>query len=191
MFEYMSIVISSVSVLAALINLIVSVRYNQHIRHVSLEEKHKNKTMIKNSKITNESEVKKLLSHLSEFIKKLYPLAPTKISIHILKKNTLKIEDSIVEQWISYPSAAEYEYIVKNNTDFNSLLVENNKYFFVSDLSEFESLSNYINENPKYTNCQTTITFPIKNNKSINSEIIGFLCVASPDKFNNVKNNKK
>ena len=80
---------------------------------------------------------------------------------------------------------------MKNNTDFNSILVENNKYFFVTDLNEYESLSNYVNENPDYTKWQTTIVFPIKNEEVDSSEIVGFLCVVSPEKFNNVKNNKK
>jgi len=188
MFEYMSIIISAISVVTSIVNLIINKKHNRSINNNTLERK--NIIVQKTNKIENACEVRKQLQTLSDYIERMYPSSKTKISIHILKKNTTKLEDSIVENWISWPSGQEYEYIVKNNTDFNSLLVEKNKYFFVSDLGEFESISDYNNENPNYNNWQTSIVFPIKNNIN-KKEIIGFLCMVSPEKFNDVRKNKK
>ncbi len=188
MFEYMSIIISVVSVVASIINLTINKKHIQAIKNDSLERK--NIIVRKKNKIEGYREVKKQLQTLSDYVEKVYPSSKAKISIHILKKNATKLEDSIVEHWISLPSGKEYEYIVKNNTDFNSLLIGKNKYFFVSDLSEFESISDYNNENPNYNNWQTSIVFPIKNNIN-NEEIVGFLCLVSPEKFNDVRKNKR
>ena len=191
MLEHITIIMSIVSLLTSLINLIISKIDDEHSPKMILNKKIDKISIEKSNKITDVNDAKEYLSYLSSTINKMYPKANLEISIHILKKNPSKIEESVVEHWISFPSDEQAIYKVKNNTDFNSILVENNKYFFVTDLNEYESLSNYVNENPDYTKWQTTIVFPIKNEEVDSSEIVGFLCVVSPEKFNNVKNNKK
>lgn len=189
MFEYMTIIISVISVLTSVINLIISKKNGEQIDFDILDKK---SLSIKNyNKISNSSDLKHHLQTLYDCIEKLYPSSNAEISIHILKKDTQKLEDSIVEHWVSLPSSTKHKYTVKNNTDFNSLLVDENKYFFVSDLNEYELKREYINENPNYNKWQTTIAFPIRNSKIGDSEIIGFLCVVSPEKFNDVRKNKK
>ena len=191
MFEYLSIIVSVVSVLVSVLNLIIINLKKEYEIKNSIEEILHSLSIQKNKNLTNYSEVQSYLSYLSDTLEKMYPSAKTEISIHILEKNNKNLEDSTVEDWIPLPSGKKRKYTVKNNTDFKSLLLENNKYFFVTDLNKFETLSDYINENPEYTNWQTTISFPIRDNKSGSSDIIGFLCAVSPEKFNNVKNNKK
>ncbi len=191
MLEHIMIIMSIVSLATSLFNLIISKTDKEQSRKIVFSKKISRISNERINKTTDINEAKEYLSYLSSTINKMYPKADLEISIHILKKNPSKIEESIVEHWLSFPSDEQAIYKVKNNTDFNSILVEKNKYFFVTDLNEYEALSTYINENPDYMKWQTTIVFPIKNEEAASSEIVGFLCVVSPEKFNNVKNNKK
>ena len=191
MLEHIMIIMSIVSLVTSLFNLLISKIDKEHSQKIVLSKKNSRISIERINKTIDINEAKEYLSYLSSTINKMYPTAEPEISIHILKKDPSKIEDSIVKHWISFPSNEQATYTVKNNTDFNSILVENNKYFFVTDLNEYETLSAYVNENPNYVKWQTTIVFPIKNEEINSSEIVGFLCVVSPEKFNNVKNNKK
>lgn len=134
---------------------------------------------------------------LLEKINKIYPKAIFNVSIRLVKSVDIeKPEESILYTWFKFPQQMQGEqnlYTIKNNTDFKALIESNGKFFFVSDLKKFSAFKNYKNESKNYLQrYNTAMVFPIrKKGKDKKYDIIGFLCVDSPQRLNNVKKNEK
>lgn len=133
---------------------------------------------------------------LLEKISKIYPKAILNVSIKLVKSADIeKPEESKLFTWFSYPQQIPSEqnlYTIKNNTDYYALVKNNGKFFFVSDLKKYSALNSYKNESIDYLQrYNTTMVFPIrKRRKDKKYDIIGFLCMDSPQKLNNVKKNE-
>jgi hypothetical protein len=134
-------------------------------------------------------------SLLEKKICEIYPKTKINISIvlinDVVKSNPL---ESKVFTWFSYPDQNQNDktvYTIKNNTDFNLIVENNTDYFFVSDLKEFNALESYKNENECYLQkYNTSIVCPIrKKGRDKRYDMLGFLCVNSPQKLNNTKKN--
>lgn len=136
----------------------------------------------------------KSLSHMTNLI---YPKCFVRISIKLISKsdNDSPSKSEIVT-WVSYPedtdeSKVSYKYIIRDNTDFSSIVINKNKYFFVSDLLKYSALNSYVNQNYNwFSEYNTSIVFPIQYSDSNSENIIGFLCLTSPQKLSNVKKNR-
>lgn len=134
---------------------------------------------------------------LVERIQKIYPKIKVRVSVKLIEglgdNTTCK---SLVYLWHSYPES-NYDdgikYVIENNTDFNSIIQNKREYFFVSDLKEFSAISQYKNSSKNFLyNYNSSIVCPIcKKEKGQIYDIVGFLCVDSPQKLNNVENNER
>ena len=130
-------------------------------------------------------------------IQQIYPQITISVSIKLIEglgKNTTN--KSLVYSWYSYPDRNyddRIDYVIKNNTDFSSIIQNKNEYFFVSDLREFSTISQYNNSSDDFLyKYNSSIVCPIcKKEKGQMHDIVGFLCVDSPQKLNNVKKNEK
>lgn len=138
------------------------------------------------------------LKSLSHMINLIYPEYFVRISIKLISKSDNDFPSkSEIATWISYPadtdeSKVSHKYIIRDNTDFSSIVMNKNKYFFVSDLLKYSALNNYVNQRGDwFSEYSTSIVFPIQYSDSNSENIIGFLCLTSPQKLNNVKKNKQ
>jgi hypothetical protein len=141
--------------------------------------------------------VEDYIKELLEKINRIYPKAIFNVSIKLIKSvDTEKPEESKLYTWFKFPQQMQNEqnlYTIKNNTDYRSLIENNGKFFFVSDLKKYSAFTNYKNESKNYLQrYNTVIVFPIrKKGRDKKYDIIGFLCVDSPQRLNNVKKNEK
>lgn len=142
-------------------------------------------------------DVEDYTKELIEKINEIYPKAIFNVSIKLVKSVDIKKpEESILYTWFRFPQQMQGErnlYTIKNNTDFRALIENNGKFFFVSDLKKYSAFTNYKKESKNYLQrYNTSIVFPIrKKGKDKKYDIIGFLCVDSPQRLNNVKKNEK
>ena len=90
MLEHITIIMSIVSLLTSLINLIISKIDDEHSPKMILNKKIDKISIKKSNQITDVNDAKEYLSYLSSTINKMYPKANLEISIHILKKIHLK-----------------------------------------------------------------------------------------------------
>lgn len=84
-------------------------------------------------------------------------------------------------------------YKVEENTEFNAILNEHYRYFFVSDIDNFDELiMPYKNSNNNWKSLyKSSITVPISKKQNSIYHIIGFICITSPQSLNNTRKNKK
>lgn len=202
MIDNLSIIISIIALCFSLLSsipiIIRNVRDNKELKlnfniikkiELTLETSEK----IDFSQFNVEDYTKKLL----EKINKIYPKAIFNVSIKLVKSVDIeKPEESILYTWFRFPQQMQGEqnlYTIKNNTDFRALTENNGKFFFVSDLKKYSAFYNYKNESQNYLQrYNTTMVFPIrKKGKDKKYDIIGFLCVDSPQRLNNVRKNEK
>lgn len=202
MIDNLSIIISIIALSFSLLNTISMITRNVRdykelkanfniIRKIDLALETSEK--IDFSRFNVEDYIKELL----EKINKIYPKAIFNVSIKLIKSIDIeKPEESILYTWFKFPQQMQIEqnlYTIKNNTDYRSLIESNGKFFFVSDLKNYSAFTNYKNESKNYLQrYNTAMVFPIrKKGKDKKYDIIGFLCVDSPQRLNNVKKNEK
>ncbi len=84
-------------------------------------------------------------------------------------------------------------YKAEENTEFNSILNDHYRYFFVSDINEFDELiMPYKNSNANWKSLyKSSITIPIGKKQESLYHIIGFICITSPQSLNSSNRNKK
>lgn len=204
--DNITIIISVVALLVPAINLLLStcIKHIQELQNQTLELSKINMNL-KNMKF--ELDVKNImdlkinsidiyLNMISTTLNEIYPQNTFTVSIKLVSKsNTENPLESEVITLASYPNNIDNIkpiYKIKNNTDLSTIVRDKNEYFFVSDLKEYSVLNSYINENRHYIgNYNTNIVCPIQKSNKNSEDIIGFLCVDSPQKLNDVKKNKK
>ena len=102
-----------------------------------------------------------------------------------------------LETWITFPDVTENQtsekvYQIGENTEFYSIVNDGYKYFFVTDLPKFRVMNGFESEDPdllRYS--KTDIVFPISYRDVFEENVVGFLCLTSPQKWNNTKINKE
>lgn len=202
MFDNLSIILSIIALSFSLLSIMpMMIRNVKDYKNLKLDF-----NIIKNIELTIETSekiefsqfnVEDYTKELLEKIGKIYPKAIFDVSIKLVKSvNTEKPEESILFTWFRLPQQMQNEqilYTIKNNTDFRALIEDYGKFFFVSDLKKYSAFINYKNENKNYLQqYNTTLVCPIrKKGKDKKYDIIGFLCVDSPQRLNNVKKNEK
>ena len=139
--------------------------------------------------------VEKFLERLTDIIEELYPRSNITISIRLIRNsNKNNPEDSEVITWITYPNKnynIKTNYKIKDTTDFYSIVKHSREYFFVSDLKKYCALATYINAERHFLQMyNTSIVVPIQKTNKEKEDIIGFLCITSPQKLGNVQKNK-
>lgn len=162
------------------------------------KEKNAEFTLEINKKIGfSKFDLKDYTKELLRELLKIYPEAIFNVSIRLLKSADIeKPEESTLFTWFGFPPQMQDEqnlYTIKHNTAFKSLIENNGKFFFVSDLKKYSALKSYENESKNYIRkYNTTMVFPIrKKGTDKKYDIIGFLCVDSPQNLKNVKKNER
>lgn len=202
MIDNLSIIISIIALCFSLLSSIpMIIRNIKDYKEIKL-----NFNIIKKMELTLETSekidfsqfnVENYTKELLEKINKIYPKAIFNVSIKLVKSVDIENpKESILYTWFRFPQQMQSDqnlYTIKNNTDFSSLMENNSKFFFVSDLKKYSAFEIYKNENRNYLQrYNTTMVFPIrKKGKDKKYDIIGFLCVDSPQRLNNVKKNEK
>ena len=202
------ILIPSISLIISICNIIFERFINSKNQYIKMKIDNKNikiafnsnkDTIIEELKNIIEAEelnknlaitiINKYTAKLSSALTDFYPRNTFDISLKRLdeKNNTLY---SIGENNSSQSSAI---YKVEENTEFNAILNEHYRYFFVSDIDEFEELiMPYKNSNDNWKSLyKSSITVPIAKKQNSIYHIIGFICITSPQSLNNPKKNKK
>lgn len=150
-------------------------------------------TDFKYKKLDEKGGIDNYLKLMIDTIKVLYPKNTFTASVKLVSKSSTEnpLESEVVTL-ASYPSTMykiKPTYKIKNNTDLSTIVKDNKEYFFVSDLKRYSNLNKYKKEiRNSIDNYNTCIVFPISKD---GDEIIGFLCINSPQKLNNVKKNRK
>lgn len=199
MFDNLSIIISIIALVFSLLSVIPMMIRNYKEFKLNMNEIKYMKSTLETSKKIHFSQfnLEDYTKELLEKISKIYPKAILNVSIKLVKSADIeKPEESKLFTWFSYPQQIPGEqklYTIKNNSDFYALVKNNGKFFFVSDLKKYSALKSYKNESTHYLQrYNTTMVFPIrKKGKDKKYDIIGFLCMDSPQKLNNVKKNEK
>lgn len=202
MIDNLSIIISIIALCFSLLSSIpMIIRNIRDYKEIKL-----NFNIIKKMELTLETSekidfsqfnVEDYTKELLEKINKIYPKAIFNVSIKLVKSVDIeKPEESVLYTWFRFPQQMQGEqnlYTIKNNTDFRALIENNGKFFFVSDLKKYSAFRNYKNESQNYLQrYNTTMVFPIrKKGKDKKYDTIGFLCIDSPQRLNNVKKNEK
>lgn len=81
--------------------------------------------------------------------------------------------------------------LVSQNTEYNVIIKEKYKYFFVTDLDNYnEKVSKYENSDSEWKyKYNTSIVFPVKTEDIDSTKLIGFVCINSPQKLKKERNN--
>lgn len=206
--ENASLILSLICLAVAIINVIATmIKSCQKLHHTKIKLNKMEISFIQKETVTkrllsmmdsNDLSAEFYLKALADHIKMIYPDSTTRISIKIVKQtNKNSLGESKVVTWASYPKDTVYAdlalYTIKNNTDLNSIYVNNSEYFFVANLKEFSTFDNYINENQDAVKKWiTSIVYPIKESRKdgIKDRPIGFLSISSPQEFSNIKKNE-
>ena len=120
-----------------------------------------------------------------DVLKRLYPKCNFSVSIKLLKKDAVEtIVRTGDELFID-----DGEQLINQNTEYNVIVNDKYKYFFVTDLLKYdEKISRYkssdLEWNYKYN---TSIAYPVNN--EIDSTIVGFICINSPQNLKKQKSN--
>lgn len=201
--DNITIILSVVALLLSTTNLLFTyIKRLKEFQDKALE-RHKIKLSIKkmefehdlmNSIDSKSDSIDIYLKLTKNMVNEIYPDNAFIVSIKLISKSNAEnpLESEVITL-ASYPDSRNIEpvYKIKNNTDFSTIIGDNNEYFFVSDLKEYSVLKNYINESNNYIECyNTSIVFPIQKGNKNSEDIIGFLCVTSPQRLNDVKKNK-
>lgn len=199
--DNITIILSVVALLIPAINLLSTyIKYIQELQNLHMINMNlknlKFEFAVKNNMDLKSKSIDIYLNMISTTLNKIYPQNTFAVSIKLVNKsNTEDPLESEVITLASYPNKTDNIkpiYKIKNNTDLSTIVRYNNEYFFVSDLKEYSVLNSYINENSHYIgNYNTNIVCPIQKSNKDSEDIIGFLCVDSPQKLNDVKKNKK
>ena len=199
MFDNMNIILAIIALCVSIISNILMISRNA-IKYKKMKMDFKDiKLILETSEKIDlgQFDIEDYSKELIEKISKIYPNAIFSLSIKLVKNvDKEKPEESKIFTWFRFPQQGQREenlYTIKNNTDFYTLIEECGKFFFVSDLKKYSALVDYKNENQSYIQkYNTTIVYPIrKKGKDKKYDTIGFLCVDSPQKLNNVKKNEK
>lgn len=192
--EYITIV---VSLLTFFISIISSVEIFQQIfSYRKSREVHCGELSLKSFenelKNAKGKDAELYLEKITFILKEIYPKCSFTISVMLVEKSDKQNpSDSEVITWISYPKQKyniKMSYKVKDNTDFSSIVDERKKYFFVSDLIEYNALKGYKNSDRNFLQeYKSSIVIPIQKDENI----LGFLCINSSDNLGNVKKNRK
>lgn len=203
--EFASVILSVVCLVFSIINVVVMIVKERNICQIKIKFDEMDVLLlskegaIKQFLEVSDVSVDECLKMLYDKINEIYPNSNTKISIKVIKEKNFKHpEDSKVVTWISYPSKDKERanislYTIKNNTDLHSIYIKNKDFFWVSNLKEFNAFGKYINENRDFLKkWSTSIVCPIKKKqeRDIQTGVIGFLCIDSLQEFNNVKKNE-
>lgn len=122
-----------------------------------------------------------------DILKDIYPKCNFSVSIKMFRDDTV---DTILragdELFID-----EGKQLVSQNTEYNVIVKEKYKYFFVTDLDKYnEKVSKYENSDSEWKyKYNTSIVFPIKTEDRESTKLIGFVCINSPQKLKKQRNN--
>ena len=199
--EYFSTILSVASVfISFLITLILDFKYLRNTRKDLVEfkidkirlEKELRSTLVK----TGESSIEDYLVLLSAKIRELYPDIVLSIKVLLVKSlNEIDPTQSKVYIRYAYPQqekGCKVIYTIAKNTDFSAIVSQKNDFIFISDIREYDTVSSvgYKTEDLSFKKqYNTTIVFPIRDEKPNGKNVIGFVCIASPQKMNNTKKN--
>ena len=195
--DYLTI---AVSLITGVISLIMSIRMAIKSKNEYLEIKITKKYLSncikkinENSKLDSKQldDVKMGLHwycySIIDVLKDIYPKCNFSVSIKMFHDDTVAtILRAGDELFID-----EEKQLVSQNTEYNVIIKEKYKYFFVTDLDKYnEKVGKYENSDSywKYK-YNTSIVFPIKTEDIDSTKLIGFVCINSPQKLKKQKNN--
>lgn len=201
--ENFSIILSIISALISfLITLIFEFIYQKHTRKNLFEFKidmlRQEKALRDKPIKTNENSIEDYLFFLNAKIKELYPDIALSIKVLLIKNlNENDPMQSKVYIRYAYPHQEEncrVVYTIGKNTDFAAIVSQKNDFIFISNIKEYDAISSmgYKTEDLNFKKLYNTIiVFPIRDKKPNNKNVIGFVCIASPQKMNNTKKNEE
>lgn len=205
--------VTSIMILSSLTSLIISmvnlvemfVKLKNHRRKMEILDKNiqmtfdSNKDILDKVKIDFEDkEINRELAEdiideytikLSNALTEFYPKNTFDISIRKLNKSKDTLyclnENNLVQKNTSYK--------VDENTESNAILNEHYRYFFVSDIDKFDKfIMPYKNSDKNWSSLyKSAIAIPIAKKRNFTYDIIGLMCVTSPQSLNNTKKNNK
>lgn len=206
MLDMASVILSVAGLLVSLIAYIRTVYDNRKIRQnnavdiKSITLKYDASFQDLNNKIAaNQCFLSSLVVHLKdihEILVSIYPSIHFCISVKVIHadidpskaiaKNLVTIDNGVYKKSETSPIC------IKDNTEFSAILIEGREFFFVSDIDEYDRLRNYKNSDATFRKrWASSLVFPIKKAlHPYSSQIIGFLCISSKNRLNNIKNNE-
>lgn len=201
--ENFGIILSLTSAfISFLITFVLDFKYLRNVRKNLIEfkidkirlEKELRTKLIK----TDESSIEDYLVLLNTKIKELYPDIALSIKVLLVKSlNESDPTQSKVYIRYAYPhqeKGCKAIYTIAKNTDFSAIVSQKNDFIFISDIKAYDTVSSvgYKTEDLSFKKqYNTTIVFPIRDEKPNGKNVIGFVCIASPQKMNNTKKNKE
>lgn len=191
---------SALTLLLSIISCMTTIRnYFQEIQRKKVEvEKLRIELRLLEKELNEKKneDVGSCLKRLTDLIEEIYPKSNANISVKLVRKSDKSNpSNSEVITWVTYPKKKHNIQAIqkiKENTDFNSIVKDSREYFFVSDLKKYSALKTYSNAEKHFIQeYSTSIVVPIQKENKETEDIIGFLCITSPQKLGNVKKNKK
>lgn len=201
--EYFSIILSVASALISfLITFIFDFKYSRNTRKDLVDFKIDKIKLGKELRATpikiDESSIEDYLVLLNAKIKELYPDIALSIKVLLVKSlNENDLTQSKVYIRYAYPQQEKDSniiYTIAQNTDFSAIVSQKNDFIFISDIKEYDTVSSvgYKTEDLSFKKqYNTTIVFPIRDEKPNGKNVIGFVHIASPQKMNNTKKNEE
>lgn len=197
--DNITLIISVLTLLISAVSCLITIK--QNYKEIQLKKETMQKIKIDLKLLEDEFREKKnddigiYLKRLSNMIKVIYPKSTTTISVKFIRKiDENNLLDSEVITWVTYPGqkydVQEFNRI-KENADIYSIVNGSREYFFVSDLKKYSALTPYLNSEQHFAQeYNTSIVVPIQKERKEKEDIIGFLCINSPQRLGNVKKNK-
>lgn len=187
-----------ISFLTYLLNVWTSSSFHRDLIEFKIDKLKLAKELKVELRENNKNSIENYLVFLNEKIKELYPDIVLSIKV-LLVKNIDKRDpaQSTVYVRYTYPHREKDRDIVfkiANNTDFSAIVTQKNEFIFISGIKEYDKVSSlgYISEDLNFKKkYNTVIVFPIQEEKGKNRSVIGFVCVASPQRMNNIKKNEE
>lgn len=198
MLENISVILALAGLLFSLINFLILARRERYSHNAKVNlEINRNALKLVGHELKDEASANHLLKEIAMLINDIYPQSNARIFVKLISEIDFDNPGkSQVITWLSFPdtkTVLSSKYTINQNTELEYVFINGNQYFFVSDINDSKSLGSYITQDKdssKWLN--TVIVYPIcKKQDSGSNHIIGFLSVASPKKFNNVKKNEQ
>lgn len=138
-----------------------------------------------------------LLTRLSDIIAALYPQKGFTVTVKLIQDmrdvdpEERKVATSMyVTRNTNHLVDLGKTIALKNEPIYSNLYHNKNSYYFITDFEEFAKLKYHDPDEGSLDYPDTTIVHPLKReNKLGMNETIGFLCISSPHKFNDVQKN--
>lgn len=189
--DFITALLSSVALIFSLVNFIISYKKTRTLHMIKDADL---KILEEECKAESTDFIDFAIRTVAALISSMYPESNPYVSVKlIIKSNKKELSEKSVATIRFYPEKRDsLIYKIQDNTDFSSIVKNNSRYFFVSDLKKYSALNTYKNSANDYIQkYNTSIVCPIQKDKRNAEDIIGFLCVDSKQKFENVKKNKE